>query len=313
MTAVWSSDAVPERERFSAWREACCQRVYAITPERENRNGFRGRITGHRFGGIDLVELECEGHRVQRRREDIAQATSDTYYVYQQLANHAWFNQSGRELMAEPGDVVVADPNIPFSTGATADFDFRLWRVPRAMLDPLLPVPGRLTMTHLRRRDAMGNLLSGFLGNLGNQIGTLDRQAEEGIIDNVVRLVAVGLGASVRRARGRQALRAVKLDRALRYIDRHLSDPGLSPPRAASALGMSVRALHMLFEERGVSFGQAVKSRRLEQIRSLLLDPATERSVTDIALAWGFSDLSTFYRAFGALYGKTPGQMRRRA
>lgn len=67
----------------------------------------------------------------------------------------------------------------------------------------------------------------------------------------------------------------------------------------------------MLFERQGTSFAQAVRRRRLEHIRSLLLDPATERSVTDIALAWGFSDLSTFYRGFGALYGMTPGEMRR--
>jgi AraC-like DNA-binding protein len=76
---------------------------------------------------------------------------------------------------------------------------------------------------------------------------------------------------------------------------------------------MSVRALHLLFELKGVSFGQWVKRRRLEEIKSLLANPsAADRSIADIAFAWGFDDLSTFYRAFQSTYGVRPGDIRPR-
>ncbi len=79
----------------------------------------------------------------------------------------------------------------------------------------------------------------------------------------------------------------------------------------ATKLGMSVRSLHLLFELKGVSFGQWVQRRRLEEIKSLLSHPgAADRSVADIAFTWGFNDLSTFYRAFHSTYGVRPGRVR---
>jgi AraC-like DNA-binding protein len=72
-----------------------------------------------------------------------------------------------------------------------------------------------------------------------------------------------------------------------------------------------VRSLHLLFEVEGVSFGHWVTRRRLEEIKLLLANPSTaDRSIADIAFAWGFNDLSTFYRAFQTAYGVKPGDIR---
>ena len=51
-------------------------------------------------------------------------------------------------------------------------------------------------------------------------------------------------------------------------------------------LGISVRALHLLFELTGTSFGRHVTRGRLSECRAAL--PASpKRQVTDIAFAWG--------------------------
>jgi AraC-like DNA-binding protein len=105
------------------------------------------------------------------------------------------------------------------------------------------------------------------------------------------------------------AVRAGRLTDAKRYIDRHLADPDLSPAKVAAALGISVRALHLLFEPTGGSFARTVLRRRLEECRAALLANPT-RPVTDIAFAWGFGSLSGFYRAFQAAFGLTPGDLR---
>jgi AraC-like DNA-binding protein len=314
MTVVWHSDAVAERDQFASWREAVCQHVYALTPERDDWAGFRGKMVARRFGGLDVIELECEGHHVARRREDIARVTSDTYYVYCQRAESAWFSQAGRELVAGPGDIVIADPNIPFFTSASGNFNFRIWRIPRRMLDPLRANSGHLAMTYLRRDHPVGTLLSSYLGALATQTGRMDEIAEESIADNVGRLVAIALAvAPEMRGSGREALREARFARVVRHIDCHLAEPDLTPGAVAARLGMSVRALHLLFEQKGASFGQWVKRRRLEEIKSLLANPsAAARSVADIAFAWGFDDLSTFYRAFHHAYGVTPGAIRPR-
>ncbi|NTI46684.1 helix-turn-helix domain-containing protein, partial [Agrobacterium rhizogenes] len=43
---------------------------------------------------------------------------------------------------------------------------------------------------------------------------------------------------------------------------------------------------------------------------SFALDINKRRSVTEIALSWGFNDISYFNRAFRTTYGMTPRQMR---
>ena len=66
---------------------------------------------------------------------------------------------------------------------------------------------------------------------------------------------------------------------------------------------------HLLFEPTGGSFARHVLRRRLEECRTVLLRCPT-RPVTDIAFGWGFRNLSTFYRAFKAAFGMTPGDLR---
>ena len=66
-----------------------------------------------------------------------------------------------------------------------------------------------------------------------------------------------------------------------------------------------------VLEPTGETFARHVMRRRLEACRRALEHPASaHRSVTDIALGWGFSSLATFYRAFRSAYGVAPGDIR---
>jgi AraC-like DNA-binding protein len=95
-----------------------------------------------------------------------------------------------------------------------------------------------------------------------------------------------------------------------RYVTLHLSDPGLTPEKAAAALKISVRHLHRIFEPSGMSFAQYVARRRLEECRAALVRPLGERTIADVAFAWGFNSMPTFYRAFRQAFGAAPGELR---
>jgi AraC-like DNA-binding protein len=312
MDGIWRSDVIPEREQFASWRDACCRHVYAVTPERPARGPFRGRIVSRRFGAADVATLSCEGHRVERSREDIARAPTDTYYLYCQGAGTAWFRQRDRELVAESGDLVVADPDIPFITSASGDFDFRIWRVPRRILDPLLRTSGSLMMTQLSGCRGVGALAAGYLATLAGEFDHIEPGTEDAVMHNAMRLVALAIGATPDlREIGREALRRVRFERVRQHVEQHLAEPDLTPTRVAAALGMSVRQLHLLFEPEATSFARYVQRRRLEEIHARLTAPGSPaRSITDLAFAWGFNDLSTFYRAFRNFYGAHPGEIR---
>ena len=62
-----------------------------------------------------------------------------------------------------------------------------------------------------------------------------------------------------------------------------------------------------------MKIAKADLGRRLEECRAALMNPVGDRSVTDIALAWGFGSLPTFNRTFRRAFGATPGEFRGQA
>jgi AraC-like DNA-binding protein len=96
----------------------------------------------------------------------------------------------------------------------------------------------------------------------------------------------------------------------LRYIDRNLSNPDLSPSLVADQLGVSVRYIHKLFASTAETFGSYVTERRLERIKWDLLASNQRPPIAAMAYRWGFGDLSTFNRAFKSRYACTPSQFR---
>ncbi|HEX6766234.1 MAG TPA: helix-turn-helix domain-containing protein [Polyangiaceae bacterium] len=312
-TIHWSSRSVPRKDQYAEWREACLQHVYSVTAERDEAGGaFRGDIDFHQVGSLDVSGVRCEGHRVTRGDDDIRRATSDTYYLYYQSGEGTEFTQRDRRFLSSRGDIVLADPNVACSLSAVGDFDFRLFRLPRASVDRYLAVPGHLPMIHLGVESAECALLSSCLVALWSHGDRLDARIAEPVAETLARLMAMTAGVAPEMVDAAyDAVRLATLERAVQYIAKHYADPSLTPAVAAKALGVSLRKLHLIFSTSGRTFGERVVDRRLEEARLLLVTPGTSaRPIADIALEVGFNDLSTFYRAFRAKWGATPGDVR---
>jgi AraC family transcriptional regulator, positive regulator of tynA and feaB len=99
----------------------------------------------------------------------------------------------------------------------------------------------------------------------------------------------------------------------MQYIEEHLSDPELSPPSIASALGMSIRQVHRLFKRAGSqTVGEYIWKRRIQRCSEELRSGANAAlSVTTIAFRWGFSSSPHFSRAFKEEMGLTASEYRR--
>jgi AraC-like DNA-binding protein len=96
------------------------------------------------------------------------------------------------------------------------------------------------------------------------------------------------------------------------FIQRHLGDSGLSPPMIAAAHHMSLRSLHQLFHDEGLTVAGWIRKRRMECCRHDLSDPSlASRPVAAIAARWGYSSPGDFSRAFRAVHGVPPAEYRR--
>lgn len=94
-----------------------------------------------------------------------------------------------------------------------------------------------------------------------------------------------------------------------KQIARSYRSPDLKPGTVGERLGMSARSIQHVLSQHGTTFSDEVMAMRLEAAFGMLRSGATE-AIADIAFKCGFSDLSTFHRAFRARYGKTPNAAR---
>lgn len=90
-----------------------------------------------------------------------------------------------------------------------------------------------------------------------------------------------------------------------------LDQGDLASVRIAQRMGMSERTLRRRLDMHGHSYRELVDETRMIVADRLLLDP--ERSVSEIAVALGFSEVGAFSRAYRRLRGNAPRRGRRKA
>ena len=96
-----------------------------------------------------------------------------------------------------------------------------------------------------------------------------------------------------------------------RAIAKLLEGGGLSQGEVARALGLSLRSLQRKLDQANTSFRELVAAQR--SARAIRLLTTTDRSIGQVAMATGYSDLPSFLRAFRRWTGRTPGEFRRPA
>jgi AraC-like DNA-binding protein len=311
---VFSTDDVPESERFSFWRGAVLEGLIGSSaePVTDRETPFSGRLEASIGQSFVKFRFRSDGVRVSRRPGDIARRAWDSHLLlFREAGAGAWFDYANREFVTRPGDLAVIDVTIPFATEARESYNLDMLLIPRKILEPHLPVSLRPRSLTLAGSNGINGMVKTYFDAFAGQIETFDEREAAVVGDNFCRLLAVACGAAAA-GEHQESIRLARLEEAKRHIEFNLTDPTLTPEKAAKALKISARSLHLLFEPSGTTFSQYVLHRRLEECRAALVNQGN-RSVTDIAFAWGFNSLATFYRAFQQAFGAAPGEMRMEA
>jgi AraC-like DNA-binding protein len=306
-----STALVPEREQFAYWRDGFRGAMFGLRSEPLSTidGGFRAEADVWTAPSLGRFRCSAENLMVFRGPREIARRQWNSIWVYQQRGPGACYEQNGREFRAVPGDLVITDSDQPFGIRADHDYCHDVWMLRKPLVAPHLAASGRPLWVTLRAGAGLAAILGSYLRALGSELNALSPAQLEAVADNIARLLAIICGAP--RAEHRQAMQVALVDRAKQYIAGHLADASLGPATAATALGVSERTLHLAFEPMGARFTDEVTRQRLAECRAALASPiAADRSVSDIAYAWGFQSLATFYRAFRREYGIPPGEVR---
>lgn len=309
-----TTDDVHPSESLDYWREMVLRLFADVQIAARVEDGFHGRMRSRYLGGIRMTVVDAASQAVERRHREARAQYEDCYFAVLMLNGHQWLEQDGRQVRLEPGDFALYDAARPHRLTFSRHWGEIILNIPRASLDRELEGAAHCTATRVASDHGVGALLRTYLNGLVQEMGTLSADELARLSQHTVGLIGTALAGirpgSAAAPRGRQH----SLDRAKALVEQHLADPLLDTATIASALRMSPRYLNKLFEEERTSLMRHVWGRRLERCRADLQDPARAgMRIGDIAMRWGFNDLSHFSRAFRDRFGQSPRDCRRTA
>jgi AraC-like DNA-binding protein len=276
----------------------------ALDVNRDARESFNCRVDGVDLGKLQLVRVATSPLRVARRAEDIARIPDPPYLVKFQVKGDCLWQQRGREVLMRPGDFVIASTAEPYKMQFFGEYETPVLVVAESIMRRLTPHPEHFLGVRMSGEEADCGLLSSFVAQIAARMHKLPAQMVHRVEANVLDLLGAVLGA---RASTHSISHTQMLAQIKAYIGAHLHNRELGPVMLARTFAISTRQVHALFEAETMTVGRYIRAQRVAACRRTLEASALGSvSLTDIALQWGFYDLSHMTRCFREEYGEPP-------
>ena len=309
---VFSTGDVHARDRLDYWQAEATKVFFDHTFDTTIGRSFRGTIRAASIGELAFSDFECDEATVEYPDSCVSRATSDDLVVVRLVEGETIFRQDGRTAEPKPGDFFLIDPRRPFAIDVLPGYHTVSVKFPRSELEARLGDVSALSAQIISGTHPVASLASGFLDMIIQSNSTLEEPIAAKVTQQALDLIALSMRSKFQN--GGLALsspRSATLLRLKAVIEEGLRDPALKPTRAAAVAGISVRYANALLADEGTSLERYIMDRRLENCHRELTAPAhASRTVSDIAYAWGFSDLSHFTRRFKMRFGCSPRQLR---
>ncbi len=305
------TDTVPPAERASFWADCISRVFHGLKSDHYGDEGFDGCMSTLHAGDVVLTRLEANRHRVMRNATLARQSEAAYLKIVAPYVGCAGVEQKGREAWVTPDQWSVYDTTDTYAVANPVRVEHLIVMIPKQRLverglalDPLMA--RRLGGSGGVSRMALDTMRSAW-----RELPTMGAAAASGVGDAITQFVHLSmleLAGSTTAVKQREALR----ERIKQQVNDRLGDPGLSVDALALALNCSRRQLYNAFSEEPDGVAGYILRRRIEACRQAFDDRAHDRrSITDIALAFGFSSMAHFSRVFRAHLGVPPSDYRR--
>lgn len=320
MSTLIQMDHVPVADRIDFFREMTTAVWVPMECRPDLDADYRAVFRASGLGPMQVVVMDVMPTTVHRTPRLISQADPDMLKMLLVCGGGASaVAQGGQQARLSPGEFALYNTRRPYEVRCGVDDEPT--QLLTFMFPPsLLPLsPGRLrdlAAVRIPATSGVGELTSQFLLQLARNIDSYTPADAARLSTAALEILAARLAHELdNRNWGTPETRRHALLTAVQgFIQQHLGDPELSPAAIAAAHHMSLRSLHQLFHEVGLTVAGWIRRQRLECCRRDLSDPAlAARPVAAIAAKWGFSSASDFSRAFRAGHGVPPAEYRRSA
>ncbi|GGZ03406.1 helix-turn-helix domain-containing protein [Streptomyces poonensis] len=303
---------VAVEERLTAWQDALRSWWVPVRVTVRSTSSFDAGIGAARFGYAVALTATADACRISRLRPPAVPAAHPRVCLALQRAGSGALVQGGRHTALETGDLVLIDPDLPFSLDLRSRFTIQILHLPLRAVGVPRSRLAALTGRTVPMDQGAPALAAAFVDTLATTGDRLPAPAGERLAGVGADLLAALVDELSPPAAPDEPLDGNPLGAAVRgYIEQHLGDPGLTPENIAAAHGVSVRYLHRVFETEQTTLMRYVQRRRVEECaRELARRRRAAPTVSAVAHRWGFTNAAHFTRTFKTVYGLTPSEWR---
>ncbi len=271
-------------------------------------------LNHRKFAELDLCRISYGGSvRVT------SPALETIYHLQVLLSGHCLWRGHQREHYLVPGELLLINPDDPVDLTYSEDCEKFILKMPVKVLESVCdeqrwqrPANGVRFLRNLYRLEE----LDGFT----NLLAMVCQEAEDSdplprVQSHYTQILGSRLLSRMKTNITRTAPGSpnTSLDIILDYIDSNLKRELRSEELAEQAC-LSQRSLYGLFERKlGVTPGQFIRQRKLACIHQCLSDPTCSvRSLTELAMDYGFLHLGRFSESYRLQFGELPSDTLKR-
>jgi AraC family transcriptional regulator, positive regulator of tynA and feaB len=301
----------PPQLDYEEWRERFRSTFGRYNPGGVEPAAFTGWARTGSVFGFKTVDLASNSRTLRRSYRDVRLDDVDQYFILFQVAGKTMLvNHNDRAVRHATGNVILLDGALPLTSLSDENGD--TWKN-----NISINLPRRELVSHLGF-DPKGGLYRSSSTPAARLLLDLirnssrDEESEFSPGGPYMRLVIYDLVGALFAPSdpGPVSRQTNKLfARISGVIRENFADPDFGPVQVAARAGISLRYLHKLFMERGLTCREFIYWCRLDYAANLLRRRAslvTAQPLSDIAYACGFSDYAHFSRKFRRRYGQSP-------
>ena len=301
----WTTARVPRHRAIDYWNEVLSENVIELDVQSDVPRGFGGHIAATPLAdqAAFLISARDNQHAVHQRRAP----GSDHYVLIHMRSGRIDLTTRASSARLNIGDIVLLSAAEAFRFDSPARTSSLVLQFNHDWLQRRLPLADDCIGQRVDGQTGWGRTLSSALWNIEPGEIAAGQQPPAAVADQVAGLLTLAL--EPQRAANRSDTLLTRIHDVLRE---RFDDPALGPADVAATVGISKRYLHQLCATTGTTFNQRLFALRVDHACRLLGNPGCDAlTITEIALACGFSDASYFTRVFRKRCKVTPSDYRR--
>jgi AraC-like DNA-binding protein len=304
-TLSFSTAAHPDADEVEIWRNLFGHTICGLDIDPLPGQPFRSKTLLRVLPGLGAVTGISSGAHYWRPANRIV---SDDFVFVINHEGHDRARMNGRDEVIAPGQAVLFATDTVGGTTNAGVSRFTTLRIPKSAL----PNADIAVLKPVESSNEGLRLLANYLSVLRDPRALATNLQQEEIASHIHVLIGMALGLSKQLAPAEDAAALAARTRAVkRDIEMNATDPNFDISMIARRHRVTPRYVQMMLAKCETTFSDYLKTARLAAAHRLLCEAEhAKKTISEIALDVGFSNVSYFNRAFRREFNSTPSHVR---